>query len=202
MKPDLDAIRQRCEAATPGPWGFSSFERRYILDDTTDVVGEVAPTDTGAAITVFSVATGALEDAEFIALARTDIPALLAYIDDLEHERDGWKFNACDARDRIAMLEHMLAEERENVDTLRERVAELEAARDCLPPVNAEHEAIIDALLAKAHEGAAKRPIERDAYRRGAEAMRLACQEWCIAWENEGRDIADALADLAIPEER
>lgn len=28
---------------------------------------------------------------------------------------------------RIAMLEHMLAEERENVDTLRARVAELEA---------------------------------------------------------------------------
>ena len=90
--------------------------------------------------------------------ARTDIPALLAYIDDLEHERDGWRFNACDARDRIPMLEHMLAEEMQNVDTLRERVAELEG-RGLLPPVNAEHEAIVDGMLAEAHKGAAKRPI-------------------------------------------
>ena len=37
-----------------------------------------------------------------------------------------------------------------------------------------------------------------DAYRRGAEAMRLACQEWCRAWENNGEAIADALADLRV----
>jgi ubiquinone biosynthesis protein Coq4 len=37
-----------------------------------------------------------------------------------------------------------------------------------------------------------------DAYRRGAEAMRLACQEWCRAWENDGEAIADALADLRV----
>ena len=34
------------------------------------------------------------------------------------------------------------------------------------------------------------------AYRRGAEEMRLACQEWCRAWESNGEAIADALADL------
>lgn len=37
-----------------------------------------------------------------------------------------------------------------------------------------------------------------DAYRRGAEAMRLACQQWCRAWENNGEAIADALADLRV----
>jgi hypothetical protein len=38
----------------------------------------------------------------------------------------------------------------------------------------------------------------RRAYIRGAEAMRLACQEWCRAWENDGEAIADALADLRV----
>lgn len=38
------------------------------------------------------------------------------------------------------------------------------------------------------------------AYRRGAEAMRLACQQWCRAWENNGEAIADALADLRVEE--
>ena len=39
-----------------------------------------------------------------------------------------------------------------------------------------------------------------DAYRRGAEDMRLACQQWCRAWENNGEAIADALADLRVEE--
>ena len=44
------------------------------------------------------------------------------------------------------------------------------------------------------------RQEEIDAYRRGAEAMRLACQQWCRAWENNGDAIADALADLRAEE--
>lgn len=40
----------------------------------------------------------------------------------------------------------------------------------------------------------------RAAYRRGAEAMREACQQWCRAWENDGEAIADALADLRVEE--
>ena len=38
----------------------------------------------------------------------------------------------------------------------------------------------------------------RAAFRRGAEAMREACQQWCRAWENDGEAIADALADLRV----
>ena len=38
----------------------------------------------------------------------------------------------------------------------------------------------------------------RTAFTRGAEEMRLACQEWCRAWENDGDAIADALADLRV----
>lgn len=47
----------------------------------------------------------------------------------------------------------------------------------------------------------ANRVSTQAAYRRGAEAMREACQQWCRAWENNGEAIADALADLSIPEE-
>jgi hypothetical protein len=36
------------------------------------------------------------------------------------------------------------------------------------------------------------------AFTRGAEEMRLACQEWCRAWENNGEAIADALEDLRV----
>ena len=75
MKPDLDAIRARCEAA------------RVILDPR-------------------SVVMPCIED----------IPALLAYIDELE-------------------------------------------GRGFLPQVNPEHEAIVDGMIAKAREGATRRPI-------------------------------------------
>lgn len=44
----------------------------------------------------------------------------------------------------------------------------------------------------------ANRVASQDAYRRGAEAMRFACQQWCRAWENDGEAIADALADLRV----
>ena len=37
-----------------------------------------------------------------------------------------------------------------------------------------------------------------EGFRRGAEEMRLACQQWCRAWENNGDAIADALADLRV----
>jgi hypothetical protein len=43
---------------------------------------------------------------------------------------------------------------------------------------------------------------ERDAaYRRGAEAMREACMDWCKSWENNGKAIAVALADVWIGDE-
>ena len=39
---------------------------------------------------------------------------------------------------------------------------------------------------------------QEGAFTRGAEEMRLACQQWCRAWENDGDAIADALADLRV----
>ena len=76
MKPDLDAIRARCEAATPGPWSCKQYHSPHdgSLIQYQAYKGE---TETIADITLTS-------DAEFVANARTDIPALLAYIDELE----------------------------------------------------------------------------------------------------------------------
>lgn len=60
---------------------------------------------------------------------------------------------------------------------------------------------LIDAALIHAdlvRERDEARAEVANAFRRGAEAMRLACQEWCIAWENNGEAIAEALADLRV----
>lgn len=79
-KPDLDAIRARVEAATYGPWAV-------IDDDGPSVVVS------GAGLTHsidFLLATDGKErgwaDAEFVAHAREDVPALLAYIEQLESD--------------------------------------------------------------------------------------------------------------------
>ena len=82
-----------------------------------------------------------------------DVSALLAYIDELERQRNVERERADDLMSRLichedaqddicedithlrranASLEHMLGEERENVDTLRARVAELEGETSML----------------------------------------------------------------------
>jgi len=81
---NLDRIERRANAATEGPWGFSCGDRRYIADPSTDVVGEVAPEYSGQTICVFAVASANEKDAEFIASARADVPALIARVRQLE----------------------------------------------------------------------------------------------------------------------
>jgi hypothetical protein len=82
---DLDAIRARAEAATEGPWhrvGKSIQADVPLSDDgpsttkwNTTVVCSVGAWGSGRP-------TG--EDAEFIAHARTDVPALLAEVERLQ----------------------------------------------------------------------------------------------------------------------
>ena len=86
MKQDeLDAIRARCEAATPGPWNYGEavewrrgagpFEDRgaeiISFSDVEVVVGGLQD-EQGGAVGVLRNA-----DAAFIAHARADVPALL-----------------------------------------------------------------------------------------------------------------------------
>lgn len=77
MKPEeLAAIEQRASAATPGPWATYRDETWMVvyIDANNGVV--VAPEGDNL---ILSVA-----DAEFIAAARTDIPALISEIRRLE----------------------------------------------------------------------------------------------------------------------
>ena len=69
---DLDAIRARCDAATPGPWTY----------DEAGYVDIGLPRSRSIAVGVEIGAT-AKSDGGFIAHARADVPALLAHIEEL-----------------------------------------------------------------------------------------------------------------------
>ena len=86
-RPDLDAIRVRCEAAAPGPWVRDKLEIRSFVGGRCQML-------------IYDEGGHDEQDAEFIANARTDIPALLAYIDGLERE-------VAELKARIAVLEAM-----------------------------------------------------------------------------------------------
>jgi hypothetical protein len=70
QRPDIEAIEAREQAATPGPWESSDPRGRahgYVFGLWSGYDGEVT-----------------IGDAVFIAHARTDVPALIAYARELE----------------------------------------------------------------------------------------------------------------------
>ena len=74
---ELQAIKVRCDAATPGPWEVS--EGGGVWVDATCWEG---------------VSGGRADDAAFIAAARTDIPALVVEVEQLRakvSELEAWK---------------------------------------------------------------------------------------------------------------
>lgn len=72
MMLDLDPIKKRCEAATPGPWPCRSF--RNVLDGT---VSKFLQFNNERVFVSFD------KDREFISTSREDIPALIAEIEQL-----------------------------------------------------------------------------------------------------------------------
>lgn len=90
---DLEAVKARYEAATPGPW----WPTEALGEPQEDAAYGVAAGWTGDTYVSFVVATPGCAsydcgeptdkeaDADFIAAARTDVPALVA---ELEHLRD------------------------------------------------------------------------------------------------------------------
>jgi hypothetical protein len=79
-KPDLAAIEARVEAATEGPWEATPNDRILSLTyPCEDVAGQFGNKD--AVVEALRKA-----DAEFIAHARTDVPALVAYARELQAE--------------------------------------------------------------------------------------------------------------------
>lgn len=125
---DLDAIAARCAAATPGPWtlrngwgwgpasdGLMRFVRIATPDHDSvlsapDVTGELAATR---------------GDAEFIAAARQDIPALLAEVRQL---RTIAAVTAAELTSARAEVEHLRAE----VAELRTRLGAADMLADAV----------------------------------------------------------------------
>lgn len=80
MRPDIEEIEARANAATEGPWEWSS--PAWIFTPTISAPGGT-PILRGAE----GYPEPSLLDVEFIASARTDAPNLCAYIRHLEAER-------------------------------------------------------------------------------------------------------------------
>jgi len=87
MPLDLEAIRKREQAATPGPWQYDEGQTPFYNDaegrscgglgnGLWSVFADLEDGDEGDTYTIFE--QGPKADALFIAHARTDIPALLA----------------------------------------------------------------------------------------------------------------------------
>ena len=89
---DLDAIKARADAATEGPWGVEG--RAHPGPDEHLVI---YPVEQGGTL---AFVQPSWDDAEFIAHARTDIPALIA-----EVERLRGRIEALHPREVIAVHE-------------------------------------------------------------------------------------------------
>lgn len=81
----LDTIRERADAATPGPWkvawdGENDPDGAWSAEWPWLIRQDIYP---GKSVANLAEVEASTEDAEFIAHARTDIPALLAHIDAL-----------------------------------------------------------------------------------------------------------------------
>lgn len=98
-EPDLGAIEARANAATPGPWGYDL--NGYIAPDLGDEWG-------GTVAKVLGKGGQFDKDGEFIAHARTDIPALLAEVRRLRAEcapAGGWQpIDTAPTKGRIPIL--------------------------------------------------------------------------------------------------
>lgn len=71
-RPDIEAIKQRADAATPGPWSSKRETTVELFGDPVVLWG-----DGGYCFVTQPTA-------EFIAHARTDVPVLIAYVSRLE----------------------------------------------------------------------------------------------------------------------
>lgn len=87
---DRQAIRERAKAATKGPWEQHPVSQRIVLRPGSAIEGR-SPFEIGE--------LERIADAEFIAHARTDIPALLAELERAEQVLRGLQRLAFEAFD-------------------------------------------------------------------------------------------------------
>ena len=128
---DLDAIRARCDAATRGPWSVSTLTYPNGTTVVESIIGVSEPqwSDYGEgegewytdslviAETDMGVYGPTMPDAQFIAAARTDVPALLAYVNDLE--------------ERALTAEERLEQRTRERDEARAQLAALDTGSPC-----------------------------------------------------------------------
>jgi hypothetical protein len=90
MSLDLEAIRKRCEQATPGPWYRDASRKgsqHQPISPAADNAHASVEMDNGKRVASLHITAwkqgprDARPDADFIAHARDDIPALLDWVD-------------------------------------------------------------------------------------------------------------------------
>jgi hypothetical protein len=124
----LAEIRERERKATPGPWstGPSFFVwRRFV--DTQDRKVSRPICECGAA------AGNNGEDADFIARARTDIPALLQHIEEQQREIEKLQYRIIETNQVNCSLELGIGSAEKEIERLTARVRQLERVRNAIP---------------------------------------------------------------------
>lgn len=118
--PDLDEIWQRANAATPGPWTAHDREEGKP-QGSYEIVTEVDPH--GSIVELLPPgqwsSIGRREDAEFIAHAREDIPALLDEIKWLTEEREHQSRMVQQARRKALQWADEKRESKSRLDAVR-----------------------------------------------------------------------------------
>lgn len=104
-RPDIDAIEARANAATAAPWEYATGSETGYAEMLN------IPSWDAISIDIRE------QDAAFIAHARTDIPALIAYVRELEAEI------AASTEHLNGLVHHDL----EHIEALRERAEKAEA---------------------------------------------------------------------------
>lgn len=179
----LDAIRARVEAATPGPWEAGT---AFCCPDCGWVDG---PKRTVCPVYEGTKRTHTLDanDAEFIAAAREDVPALLAEVERLNTEIEA------KTTQNVALV-GMNGRLQQEVERLTTVLAGTESALDN----DREYQERLKGEVAE---------MERSAFKRGVAAMREAAAKRCEVSPIHGektttaRKYADAVRDLPDPED-
>jgi hypothetical protein len=133
---DLDAIRARCDAATPGPWRrehCGPLGEDTLMGRNGAIIGTL----------VFGDGDEADADLDFVLHSHHDVGSLLTRVRDLEAERDRYRTAWHSAKARAS--------------TTRERLNIVEYSHDCANEaaelIRAEHPAVYDDAGQKTADG-------------------------------------------------
>ncbi|RKN40758.1 hypothetical protein [Streptomyces hoynatensis] len=126
---ELDEIRARAEAATPGHWGSARDEQgAYAVEAQPRLVLGVGSLHDGV---IADVHTG-YSDAAFVARARTDIPRLLAEVERQARDLEKAREMAADQLRQIEALTDQLAAARATVAEQQDQLAAVRPGREDL----------------------------------------------------------------------